>query len=65
MLDQQKTESAIKQIAATHLFFETLETSLSGADFKEVAVWQVKVALKAAYVAGWTDRMIASLDEKK
>lgn len=43
----------IASIAAEHLRIETLETRNSdSADFHEVAVWNVKAALEAAYQAG-------------
>ncbi|WXH27985.1 hypothetical protein WA016_01918 [Myxococcus stipitatus] len=32
--------------------FETLETRIGPIDFREVAVWEVKDALEAAYKAG-------------
>jgi hypothetical protein len=38
---------------ATRLGFDTLETrNCDSLDFREVAVWQIKEALEAAYEAG-------------
>jgi hypothetical protein len=43
----------IAKIAQEKLALETLETRNSDAlDFKEMAVWQIKAALEAAYEAG-------------
>lgn len=42
----------VARIARDTLFFETLVEQRSGADFKEVASWSVKMALEAAYEAG-------------
>ncbi len=43
----------IEQIAASTLCIETLETRKSDSlDFHEVAVWTIKEALEAAYLAG-------------
>lgn len=39
-------------MTAKNLDLPNLETTKSGADFKEQAVWCVKAALEAAYVAG-------------
>ena len=47
-LDQQ-----MQQIALDHLFIETLETRNSDRlDFHDVAVWNIKAALQAAFEAG-------------
>ena len=46
-------EACLDQIAKTTLRLETLETRHSdGLDFHDVAVWQIKQALRAAYEAG-------------
>jgi hypothetical protein len=43
----------INQIAKTHLDLDTLEERKSDSlDFHELAVWQIKAALIAAYEAG-------------
>lgn len=42
-------------IAATTLNMPTLETRRCGDDFREVAVWQVRLALQTAYLAGRAD----------
>ena len=49
----ETVESAIKHIARTMLGLETLETRRSDSlDFHDLAVWQIKQALQAAYEAG-------------
>ncbi len=45
-------DDAIRSIAKRLLDFNTLETTRSSADFREVAVWSVREALEAAYEAG-------------
>lgn len=46
-------ETAILEIANQHLGLETLETANSdGLDFHDLAVWNIKAALEAAYKAG-------------
>lgn len=45
-------EKTISEIASKELFIDDLATSDSGDDFKELAVWQIKAALEAAYAAG-------------
>jgi hypothetical protein len=48
-----RAESTITHIARTTLGLETLETRRSdGLDFHDLAVWQIKQALQAAYEAG-------------
>jgi hypothetical protein len=43
----------INQIAKTHLDLDTLEErKMDSLDFHELAVWQIKAALIAAYEAG-------------
>jgi hypothetical protein len=43
----------VTRIAQTYLRLETLETRKSDSlDFHNLAVWQIKVALEAAYEAG-------------
>jgi len=45
--------SRIEQIAREKLGVETLETQRSDSlDFREVAVWQLRAALEAAFEAG-------------
>ena len=51
-MQDPQTQALLAQIAKDHLFFETLDTQKSGQDFQEVAVWMVKAALEAAYIAG-------------
>lgn len=49
----ESRENTIGKIATTALGFETLETRNSDSlDFRDLAVWQVKAALEAAYEAG-------------
>ncbi len=51
--EQNRTQRTLEQIAARHLDIETLATRRSDSlDFHEVAVWEVKRALEAAYEAG-------------
>ena len=46
-------DEALANIAATILNLETLDTrKRDSLDFHELAVWQVKKALEAAYTAG-------------
>jgi hypothetical protein len=46
-------DARLEQIARTTLGLETLETRRSdGLDFHDLAVWQIKQALQAAYDAG-------------
>ena len=48
-----RIDTLLTQIAQQHLGIETLETRKSNRlDFHEVAVWNLKVALEAAYRAG-------------
>lgn len=50
---ETKMDKTIKKIAMTILNLETLETRKSDSlDFKEQAVWGIKQALEAAYIAG-------------
>ncbi len=49
----KKIDKALTQIAAKHLDIETLEErKMDSLDFHEVAVWNLKAALRAAYEAG-------------
>jgi hypothetical protein len=49
----QARDEALANIAATILAMETLDTRKSDRlDFHELAVWQIKKALEAAYAAG-------------
>jgi hypothetical protein len=55
MNNAQRTQAETKlaSIAADNLFIDTLETRNSDSlDFHDVAVWQLKEALMAAYEAG-------------
>lgn len=46
-------DTLLTLIAQKHLDIETLETRKSdGLDFHDVAVWQLRAALEAAYRAG-------------
>lgn len=48
-----QAETRLAAIAADHFFIDTLETRNSDSlDFHDVAVWQIKEALMAAYEAG-------------
>lgn len=48
-----RIDTLLTQIAQQHLDIETLETRRSDRfDFHEVAVWNLKAALEAAYHAG-------------
>lgn len=48
-----KRDQVVAKIAEERLGFETLEMRKSDSlDFREVAVWSVKDALEAAYLAG-------------
>lgn len=50
---QETFESLLTQIAQKNLGIETLETQNSDSlDFHDVAVWQVRDALTAAFLAG-------------
>lgn len=54
--EQERRQKTLEQIAARHLFIETLATRRSDSlDFHEVSVWGVKAALKEAYEAGRRD----------
>lgn len=48
-------QQELLRIAREHLFLETLETRKSGQDFREQAVWCIRDALEAAYLAGMVD----------
>lgn len=47
-----KRDAAIREIAKRETPFESLESTRSGADFREIAVWTLEQALVAAYEAG-------------
>tara|TARA_R110000796_G_C14571530_1_gene435806 strand:- start:40538 stop:40795 length:258 start_codon:yes stop_codon:yes gene_type:complete len=48
-----KRDDTLLEIAKNDLSLETLETrSSDGLDFSDQAVWQLKAALNAAYLAG-------------
>ena len=47
------SEALLLEIAAKHLFLETLETRNSdGLDFHDAAVWSIRAALEAAFAVG-------------
>jgi len=49
------TKEIFEQIAKDHLHIDNLETqNLDRLDFHEVAVWNIRAALEAAYNAGRT-----------
>jgi hypothetical protein len=53
VMDTQKLEQLLNQIAAEHLHIDTLTTRNSDRlDFHEVSVWGLKEALQAAFTAG-------------
>ena len=53
MKQNKDLNKLLAQIAKEHLFIETLETQHSDrSDFHDVAVWSIKSAMEAAYVAG-------------
>ena len=53
VMDTQKLEQLLNQIAAEHLHIDTLATRNSDRlDFHEVSVWGLKEALQAAFTAG-------------
>ena len=57
----EKRDKTLAEIAAKHLFLETLETRNSDSvDFHDMAVWSIKAALEAAYEAGRQSRAPAS-----
>lgn len=52
----EAAQQELLRIAREHLFLETLETRKQGClDFKEQAVWCIRDALEAAYLAGMVD----------
>lgn len=51
----EAAQQELLRIAREHLFLETLETRNSGVDFREQAVWCIRDALEAAYLAGMVD----------
>jgi hypothetical protein len=56
-MDTQKLEQLLNQIAAEHLYIDTLATRNSDRlDFHEVSVWGLKGALQAAFTAGQQSR---------
>lgn len=49
-------QQEIAEIALVHLHIETLETRRSDSlDFYDCAVWCIRAALEAAYLAGMVD----------
>ena len=52
-MDAKQLERLLNQIAAEHLYIDTLATRNSDSlDFHEVSVWGLKEALQAAFTAG-------------
>lgn len=52
-MTKQSTINQLEQIARKHLYVDTLqERKSSDLDFHEVAVWNLREALEAAYRAG-------------
>ena len=50
---KQDITKTLEQIAAEHLYIDTLKTRNSDSlDFHDLAVWQIKEALEAAFKAG-------------
>lgn len=50
---KQDATTTLEQIAAEHLYIDTLKTRHSDSlDFHDLAVWQIKEALEAAFKAG-------------
>jgi|GEM_PF-6658909 len=45
-------DAALERIASRYMGFDTLQTRIGPIDFREVAVWEAKDALEAAYQAG-------------
>ena len=53
-------DSAIAEVAKEHLDLDSLEAQNSdSADFHNLAVWQIKAALEAAYLQGKRDGVSA------
>src|SRR3989337_185286 len=51
--DEKYIDQIIQKIAADHLSIDTLETRNSDSlDFRDVSVWSIKCALRAAFDAG-------------
>jgi len=56
-------DQVLTQIANEHLDIPTLETRRSDSlDFHDVAVWQVREALQAAYMAGVAEGAAKAID---
>ena len=52
-MNAKQLERLLNQIAAEHLYIDTLATRNSDSlDFHEVSVWGLKEALQAAFTAG-------------
>lgn len=52
-MDAKQLERLLNQIAAEHLYIDTVATRNSDSlDFHEVSVWGLKEALQAAFTAG-------------
>ena len=55
-MTEAKKTAALADIASSFLQLETLATrNRDGLDFHDLAVWQIKAALEAAYEAGQKD----------
>lgn len=50
-----KIEAASLKIATDLLNLDSLDTTRTGADFKEQAVWSIREALRQAFLAGYTE----------
>ena len=56
-------DQLLTQIASQHLGIDTLETRNSDSlDFHEVAVWTLREALQAAYLAGVAQGAASAID---
>ena len=57
-MNSKKLNQLMTEIAQQHLLLETLETRHSDSlHFHDLAVWQIKSALKAAFEAGRQDAL--------
>jgi hypothetical protein len=58
---KRSMENSILTIAKRHLLIETLETRKSDSlDFYDVAVWNIRDSLEAAYIAGFKSTLSAT-----
>ena len=59
-------DTLLTQIAQQHLDIETLESRrMDALDFHEVAVWSVRDALQAAYIAGMAEGAQRALEGRQ